>query len=44
MAKTGYNENEVLEESNKTCMKLLPEEREIIIIMDDRDKKRKASC
>ena len=46
MAKTGYNENEILEEveTNRNCAKLLPEEREIILIMDDRDRKWKASC
>ena len=44
MAKTGYNENEILEEveTNRNCAKLLPEEREIILIMDDRDRKWKA--
>ena len=45
MAKTGYNENAILEvDANKNCAKLLPEEREIILIMDDRDRKWKASC
>lgn len=45
MAKTGYNENEILEsDANKNCAKLLPEEREVILIMDDRDRKWKASC
>ena len=45
MAKTGYNENVTLESDvNKNCTKLLPEEREIILIMDDKDRKWKASC
>ena len=45
MAKTGYNENEISEvDANKNCAKLLPEEREVILIMDDRDRKWKASC
>ena len=46
MAKTGYNENVILEEVEtiRNCAKLLPEEREIILIMDDRDRKWKASC
>ena len=34
MAKTGYNNNESIEISNKTCSRLLPEEREVILIMD----------
>ena len=44
MAKTGYNESELPENTNRTCFYLLPEEREIILIMDDRDRKWKASC
>ena len=44
MAKTGYNESELPETINKNCSHLLPEEREIILIMDDRDRKWKASC
>lgn len=44
MVKTGYNDNESIEISNKTCSRLLPEEREVILIMDDRDRKWKASC
>ena len=44
MAKTGYNESEFTENINKTSYRLLPEEREVILIMDDRDRKWKASC
>lgn len=44
MAKTGYNDNELTEIQNNTCSRLLPEEREVILIMDDRDRKWKASC
>ena len=44
MAKTGYNESEFTENTNKTSYRLLPEEREVILIMDDRDRKWKASC
>ena len=44
MAKTGYNESEFTENTNKTLYRLLPEEREIILIMDDRDRKWQASC
>ena len=44
MAKTGYNESEFTENTNKTSYRLLPEEREGILIMDDRDRKWQASC
>lgn len=44
MGKTGYNEDKVLGNSYGSNAKLLPEEREIILIMDDRDRKWKASC
>ena len=44
MAKTGYNESEFTENINKTSYRLLPEEREVILIMDDRDRKWQASC
>lgn len=44
MAKTGYNNSELTESTNKTCFRLLPEEREVILIMDDKDRQWKASC
>ena len=45
MAKSGYNTSE--EEINNTygaSTKLLPEEREIVLVMDDKDRIWKASC
>lgn len=41
--KTGYNTDIDIIGSGSNS-KLLPEEREVILIMDDRDRKWKASC
>lgn len=48
-SKTGYilsdtEEASVSDSASSVNYKLLPEEREVIIIMDDRDRKWKASC
>lgn len=40
--KGGYLESD--DELKRSNMRLLPEEREIILIMDDKDRKWKASC
>jgi hypothetical protein len=42
--KSGYIEEEVAEDNNKSCYRLTPEEREVVLIMDDRDRVWKASC
>jgi hypothetical protein len=46
MAKSGYNSEEIIqaETESKTCIHLTPEEREVILVMDDKDRKWKASC
>jgi len=46
MAKSGYRNDEILENEteSKSCAKLLQEEREVILIMDDKDRVWKASC
>lgn len=42
---SGYNEEILLEENeNKTFQKLLQEEREVVLIMDDKNRIWKASC
>lgn len=41
--KSGYNEEEIVEES-KTLQKLSQEEREVVLIMDDKTRRWKASC
>lgn len=42
--KTGYNTESIDIACSFSSSKLLPEEREVILIMDDRDRKWKASC
>ena len=42
--KPGYNEEQIINEENKTCQKLTQEEREVVLIMDDKDRRWKASC
>jgi hypothetical protein len=43
--KTGYNENiDEIKPDNKTCYKLTPEEREVVLVMDDKDRTWHASC
>ena len=46
MAKTGYNTNESDANISYGCAsaKLLPEEREVVLVMDDKDRVWKASC
>lgn len=45
MSKTGYNTEEFKkEDNNRSSQRLLPEEREIVLIMDDRDRVWRASC
>lgn len=44
MHKTGYNEDEVLNTSCGSNAKLLQEEREVVLVMDDKNRTWKASC